>query len=280
MKRSHLTLIIGDPVEHSLSPLIHNAGYAALSLPFTMQRAKVSLEQLPHFFSGARLLQVTGMAITMPLKVEALSLVDEVDECGTQIGAINTVYRGGTGALIGTNTDWIGIAAPLAAKGDISGQRVAIIGAGGAALAALFACTRARATVTVFNRSETKARKMCALWGATYAGLNEVHQLSQYDVVINATPLGMALPDSPSSAASHSLFSGVTFGSSQVLFETIYSPRETPLVIRGEACGSTVITGDEMFAEQAIAQFALHTGQPAPREVMVSTLRKELGLAV
>jgi shikimate dehydrogenase len=272
----YLTLIIGDPVDHSLSPLIHNAGYASLSLPYTMQRAKVSLDQLRNFFAGARAFQVAGMAITMPLKVDALSLVDEVDDCGTQIGAINTVYRSGNGTLVGTNTDWIGIAAPLAARGDLSGQNVAIIGAGGAALAALFACNRAGAAVTIFNRSEERAREICARWGATYAGLYEIRQLSRYDVVINATPLGMThLESSPSPA----LFSDVEFSRSQILFETIYSPRDTPLVVRGEACGSTVITGDEMFAEQAIAQFTLHTGHPAPREIMVATLRKQLGLS-
>lgn len=272
-----LTLIIGDPVEHSLSPLIHNAGYEALSLPYTMQRAKVSLEHLQNFFAGARALQVTGMAITMPLKVAALSLVDEVDDCGRKIGAINTVYRDTRGMLIGTNTDWIGIEAPLAKKGDLSRLKVAIIGAGGAALAALYACSRAGAKITIFNRTEEKAREICNQWGAECAGLHEIHRLAQFDVVINATPLGMTHLESTTST---SLFSGVQFSPSQVLFETIYTPRETPLVVRGEECGSIIISGDQMFAEQAIAQFGLHTGQPAPREVIIATLRKKLGLSV
>ena len=270
-----LTLIIGDPVKHSLSPLIHNAGYEALSLPYTMQRAKVSLKQLRNFFAGARALQIAGMAITMPLKVEALSLVDEVDDCGRKIGAINTVYRDDRGMLIGTNTDWIGITAPLAKKRDLFGQKVAIIGAGGAALAALYACSRAGAEITIFNRTEDRARDICNQWGAAYSGLDEIHRLSQYDIIINATPLGMThLESSPFT----SLFSEVEFSPSHILFETIYSPRETPLVVRGEACGSTIISGDQMFAEQAIAQFALHTGQPAPRDVMIAALKGELGL--
>ena len=268
-----LTLIIGDPVEHSLSPSIHNAGYDALGLPFHMQKARVNAQQLTNFFGGVRAMRIAGLAITMPLKILAIPFVDRIDKAGEKIGAINTVYRGADGALLGSNTDWIGIANPLKAKVSLPGLRVAIVGAGGAALAALFACSEASARITLFNRSEEKARHLCSFWGVNFEPLSNISLLSDYDVVINATPVGMTHIDSESQ---NDLYSHLTFKREQILFETIYSPLHTAFILRGREFGATTITGDEMFVEQAIAQFALHTGTPAPRDTLTSALRSNL----
>lgn len=275
-------LVIGDPIDHSLSPTLHNAGYRALELQFCMEKRRITPENLPALFSEMRALRETptrilGLAITMPLKVAALNLVDRLEEAASAIGAINTVYLSPAGELVGTNTDWLGIKRPIESKRNLSGAQVAILGAGGAALAAMHACVTGGGHVTLFNRNRDKALPICKKWGAVYQSFEALTQnVAEFDIIINATPVGMVeqKPD-PSSPSSPS-FDTLPLHSGQLVFETIYSPLRTPLVIHAESRGCTVIRGDEMFLEQALAQFTLHTGLTAPRLVMANALREAL----
>lgn len=267
---SSLCLIIGDPVSHSLSPAMHNAAYAALALPFVMAAAHVRAEELPQAIQGMRALHIRGLAVTMPHKVSIMKLVDDVDETASVIGAVNTVINT-DGKLTGFNTDWLGILKPLQKATTIQGKKVAILGAGGAAQAAIFACQHANASVTLFNRTLNTARNLAEQFSCVARELNEWRELRDYDIIINTTSLGMAETQNQSPIPPEALHAHHT------VFETIYSPSTTTLLKNAQAAGAKIIRGREMFLEQGVAQFELHTGSNAPRDVMENSINSSLG---
>lgn len=267
---SSLCLIIGDPVSHSLSPAMHNAAYAALTLPFVMAAAHVRAEDLPQALQGVRALHIRGLAVTMPHKVSVMKLVDEVDETASVIGAVNTVVNS-DGKLTGFNTDWLGILKPLQKATTIQGKKVAILGAGGAAQAAIFACQRANASVTLFNRTLETARNLATQFRCVARELNEWRALRDCDIIINTTSLGMAETQNQSPIPPEAILAHHT------VFETIYSPSTTTLLKNAQAAGAKIIRGREMFLEQGMAQFELHTGSIPPREVMENSINSSLG---
>lgn len=268
--RSSLCLIIGDPVSHSLSPAMHNAGYASADVNFVMGGAHVKAEGLADALRGVRGLGIRGLAVTMPHKVTIMPLLDSIDPTAEEIGAVNTVVNE-NGVLTGYNTDWLGILRPLERYGSLQGKRVALIGAGGAAQAAIHACVSHGAAVTIFNRSIDKAASIAERAGAIALPLEDASDLSNFDIIINTTSVGMApnteeIPIPPSALRSH-----------HTVFETIYAPVETSLIKAARSVGARAITGLEMFLEQGVAQFQLHTGVKAPREEMEKILRSALG---
>jgi len=260
-----LCLIIGNPIAHSLTPRMHNAAYQALGIPYCMAPARVTEEALVSAIAGARALEVRGLAVTMPHKVTICPLLDELDPTAKNVGAVNTVVNDG-GRLIGYNTDWLGVLRPLSKRRDMSGATVAVLGAGGAAQAAVYACSQSGATVTVLNRTANRAAQLAETYKASWAQLTPEVDLGSFDIIINATPVGMG------SLSGCSPLSRGQISSRQIIFETIYAPRETALVQHARAANCTVITGIEMFVQQGAAQFELHTGHPAPYEVMEQVL--------
>jgi shikimate dehydrogenase len=267
--KSSICLIIGDPVSQSLSPVMHNAGYAALGLPFVMAAARVTEETLADAVRGVRALGIRGLAVTMPHKVTLLGMVDELDPVAKEIGAINTVVNQ-DGKLEGFNTDWLGIAAPLEQKTSLRGLKVAILGAGGAAQAAAFATTNRGAKVTVFNRSAERAASCAERWGCLIRDIADHEQIADYDVVINTTPVGMAnsINDTPIPAS--------VLRRGQIIFDTIYQPFATRLIEEAEERGCIAIRGADMFLSQGLPQFEYHTRTPAPRDDMERALRRSL----
>jgi shikimate dehydrogenase len=266
--RSSVCLIIGDPVTHSLSPTMHNAAYNALGIPFVMAAAHVRAESLSAAIAGFKALGFRGLAVTMPHKRSIIPLLDELDPTAKEIGAVNTVVCSDS-KLTGYNTDWLGILNPLERVTDLNGRRVAILGAGGAAQAALYACTSRGAHVTIFNRSVDKARALASRWHCAARPLDAAEEIASCEILINTTSVGMGELISKSPISSECLTSN------QIVFETIYAPRSTRLVCEAEARGAHVIRGAEMFLEQGLAQFQLHTGVKPPPDVM----RKVLELA-
>ncbi|MFN4894800.1 MAG: shikimate dehydrogenase [Pseudomonadota bacterium] len=262
-----LCLIIGDPVSHSLTPQLHNAGYKAADLNFCMAAAKVAEEELSRAIAGVRSLAIGGLAVTMPHKVSIRALLDELDPVAHSIGAVNTVLNKG-GRLIGHNTDWLGILRPLQSRLNLAGKRIAILGAGGAAQAAIYACFQAGGIVTVFSRSADKAQQLATRYGAKAADLTSARTLRDFDIIINATPVGMG------TLADRSPLTVEQLSCDQLILETIYAPRETKLIQFAREIGCKVITGDEMFLEQAAAQFEIHTSVVAPREAMATCLQQ------
>lgn len=268
--RSSLCLIIGDPVSHSLSPSMHNAAYASAGLHFVMAGAHVQADGLSDALKGMRALGIKGLAVTMPHKVAILPLLDVVDPIARTIGAVNTVVND-NGVLTGFNTDWLGILRPLERTIDLAGRTVALLGAGGAAQAALYACTSGGASVTIFNRSIEKASAIAEKFGCAVRPLDTTNDLSTFDIIINTTSVGMSpnLDQSPipeSAICKH-----------HIVFETIYAPNITKLLKVSQRVGARTITGLDMFLEQGLAQFQLHTGVKAPRDEMEKILRSALG---
>ncbi len=268
--RSSLCLVIGDPVSHSLSPAMHNAAYAAVRLPFVMAGSQVRSEGLADAIKGMRALGIRGLAVTMPHKVAIMELLDEVDPIAAAIGAVNTVVNE-NGKLTGYNTDWLGILRPLEQRTSLKGKRVALLGAGGAAQAALYACSTKGASVAIFNRSVDKAESIAARFNASVRPLENSDELSSFDIIINTTSVGMA-PDVEISPVPESALT-----QDQIVFETIYAPVTTKLLRMSDRVGAKTIPGLDMFLEQGTAQFHLHTGVKAPKEEMEKILRNSLG---
>ncbi len=267
---SSLCLIIGDPVSHSLSPAMHNAAYASAGLNFVMAAAHVKAEGLQDALKGVKSLGIRGLAVTMPHKVTIMPLLDTLVPTAQAIGAVNTVVME-NGILTGFNTDWLGILRPLEQRTPVKGKTVALLGAGGAAQAALYACTSQGAQVTLFNRTVEKALAIAERFGSKVLPLNEATDLSHFDIIINTTSVGMS-PNTNQSPIPQS-----AIRKHHIVFETIYSPAKTKLIQWSEEIGARTITGFEMFLEQGAAQFQLHTGVKAPREEMEKILRSSLG---
>lgn len=268
--RSFLCLIIGDPVSHSLSPAMHNAAYAHAGIDFVMGAAHVTAEGLVEAIKGVRALGIRGLAVTMPHKVAIMPLLDAVDPTAQAIGAVNTVVLE-NGVLTGFNTDWLGILRPLEQRTTLRGKAVALLGAGGAAQAALHACQSQGASVTIFNRTVEKAQMIAERFGCAVQPLTDATGLSTFDVIINTTAVGMD-PNRNQSPIPQS-----AIRKHHIVFETIYSPAKTKLIQMSEDVGSQTITGLEMFLEQGVAQFQLHTGVKPPREEMEKILKAALG---
>jgi shikimate dehydrogenase len=262
----HVCLVIGDPIAHSLSPAMHNAAYAALGLNFKMNRERVASQDLKAMLERVRSRGIRGLAVTMPHKTTIPSLIDRIDPVAETIGAVNTVVND-SGVLTGYNTDWLGILRPLEAVVDLKGRSVALLGAGGAAQAAAYACAQSGASVTIFYRSRERAEHLARKFSCGVCLMDDTAQLLAHDVIINTTPVGMA-PDTilspiPASAlAPH-----------HTVFETIYSPPVTALLKQSRDAGAKTISGFEMFLEQGAAQFQLHTGHEPPLEEMKRALR-------
>lgn len=264
--KSSVCLVIGDPISHSLSPSMHNAAYAALGLPFIMAAAHVRPAELTEAVRGMRALNIRGLAVTMPHKVSILPLLDAVDPLAQRVGAINTVVNESS-RLKGFNTDVAGIVEPLERREPLAGKRVAVLGAGGAAQAAAHGCGSRGASVTIFNRTIEKARALADSCGGSASILGASPDMSQFNIIINATSLGMG------EQAAESPLPESSIEPHHTIFETIYHPRSTQLVKIAEQRGATVIRGLEMFLEQGLAQFEIHTGVKGPREAMERVLK-------
>jgi shikimate dehydrogenase len=259
--KSQLCLVIGDPISHSLSPAMHNAAYAAAQVDFIMAAAHVSADKLGDAVRGVRALQIRGLAVTMPHKVSIIEHLDELDPTAQQINAVNTVVNNG-GMLTGYNTDWLGIVRPLERLVTLEGKKVAVLGAGGAALAAVFGCMKQGASVTVHNRTQESASALAHRFSCSCGNLTDFDAISLADIIINTTAVGMA------ELSGQAPIPHTALRKEQIVFETIYAPYTTHLVQQALDCGAQVVRGLDMFLEQGSAQFELHTGVKPPREEM------------
>lgn len=254
--------VAGNPVGHSLSPAMHNAAFLAEGIDAVyLPLHTTSLDDLLLFIRG---LPVAGLSVTMPWKVGLLSRLDMVDPLTAAIGAVNTVLRREDGSLWGTNTDAAAIAEPLARRIALPGARVLLLGAGGAARAAAFALQAAGAEVAILNRTRAAAEQLARESGARVA---ERSRIRGFDVILNATPSGMAGALADVLPVDEDALDGA-----QIVFETVYHPRETPLVRAARARGIEVIDGLEMFLHQGARQWSVWTGRPAPLAAMGAAL--------
>ena len=274
--------IFGHPVGHSLSPAIHNAAFGALGLNCVYIAHDVQPEDLPAAMAGIRALGYRGLSITIPHKVAAVALVDEVDDTARRIGCINTVVNE-AGSLKGRNTDGLGaLAAIRAANVNLEQSNVVVLGSGGAARAiavSLLAETAPRKLTllgivepelsALANTLRNQEKSEVAVGPLNRTGLENA--LQNADLVLHTTPVGMEPKSEESVVPEEFLHPGLT------VFDAVYTPRRTRLLRDAAARGCRTVEGIEMFLGQALVQFQLWTGQTAPKAVMRAVIEDRLG---
>jgi 3-dehydroquinate dehydratase/shikimate dehydrogenase len=250
--------VIGDPIGHSLSPVLHNTGFAArrvnaIFLPFLVR-------DLDDFTAAIGPLGVAGFAITIPHKERILRHLDGCDPLAAEIGAVNTVVVRGRGELFGYNTDYVGVLRALERRMPIAGSRVLIFGAGGAARAVAFVLAQGGASVSICVRRPERARKLAhAVHGEAIP--RAALRREFFDAIVNATPVGMHPQADESPLEAREL-------NCRLVFDTIYRPRKTKLLHLAERRGVETVSGLEMFLAQGIAQWEIWMGERAPATAM------------
>jgi len=257
--------IIGNPVGHSRSPLMHNAALAELSrdgvyMPFEVDDAAVFLRDFLHPKTKRMDWNARGVSVTIPHKVAAMPHLDWIDDTAKTIGAVNTVVVKGD-ELHGYNTDVIGAMKPLDQMLDDRNARVAVIGAGGSARAICYGLRERGADVTVYARDTRKARSLADEFNTNLAALASFD--GRADIVINCTPIGMHGHSEEQSPLQAESLRGV-----KLVYDLIYTPEETALLRDAKAAGCQTLGGLAMLVGQAIEQFRLWTGMEAPADVM------------
>lgn len=257
--------VIGDPIGHSLSPRMHNAGFQArridaVYVPFLVR-------DIEDFLDSIRPLGIAGFSITLPHKQKIMDYLDQCDPLAAEIGAVNTVVVRG-GKLRGSNTDYIGVLRTLEGRIPLRGSRILIVGAGGAARSVAFALGKAGANVCVAARRPDRAKALARAMGGVALGRSALKK-EFFDVVVNATPVGMRPMERQSPLKATEL-------NCHLLFDTIYRPRTTRLMQLAAQKGIETISGLEMFLAQGAAQWELWTGQRAPLEAMRRAVVKAL----
>jgi len=250
--------VIGNPIGHSMSPLLHSTGYIAAKkdavlLPFLVER-------LDDFLKAAPELGVEGFSVTIPHKEAIFRRLDGCEPLAERIGAVNTVTIRRDGSLCGHNTDYLGVLRALERKIQPRGSRVVILGAGGSARAAAFALAQAGAEVFICARREEAARALARAVGGEAVRRSALRK-GRYDALLNATPVGMHPQDGISPVRPGELHCSV-------VMDFIYRPAQTKLLQIAAARKIRTVSGVEMFLAQGIAQWELWMGSRAPEAAM------------
>jgi 3-dehydroquinate dehydratase / shikimate dehydrogenase len=251
--------VAGDPIAHSLSPAIMNAAFRRenVNAVYLGLHAK-TLKDLLHC---VREIPIHGISVTMPYKQAILSHLDNTDSHTSKIGACNTVVRAQDGKLYGFNTDSSGVVRPLERRlNSLEGARILVLGAGGAARAAVFGLKERGSEVYILNRSAAPAKKLAHQARARIMKRAELKKFA-FDVIINATPVGMG--NSRETPLQEKEINA------RYVFDMVYDPAETRLLKLAKERGAQVIPGIEMFVHQAARQFEIWTGKPAPWDEML-----------
>jgi 3-dehydroquinate dehydratase/shikimate dehydrogenase len=249
--------VAGNPIRSSLSPIMMNTAFrreTVNAVYLALQTSRVSdLVKLIHE------IPLQGVSITMPLKEDILTHLEQTDALSAKIGAVNTL-RLLDGKLFGFNTDVAGIIGPLEKRLPLRGAKVLVLGAGGAARAAVFGVRDRGADVYILNRTSETAQKLARQSGSHVLRRDALGK-TQFDVIINATPVGMAGNKAPQLLEPEHL-------KTRLVFDLVYNPLETPLIRMARQQSIPIITGVEMFVQQGARQFEIFTGKPAPEEEM------------
>ena len=250
--------VAGDPVSQSLSPAIMNAALRRENVNGVY--LALHAKSLKDLLACIRDIPIHGLSITMPYKQSILSHLDNTDPYTAKTGACNTVVRSQDGKLYGFNTDTSGVVRPLEQRITLTDAKILVLGAGGAARAAVFGLKDRGAQISILNRSLAAAHKLARSAKARTLKRADLKKL-EFDVIINATPVGMGnTKDSPLNADEIK---------AKYVFDMVYDPAETRLLQLAKERGAEVILGREMFVHQAARQFEIWTGKPAPREDML-----------
>jgi 3-dehydroquinate dehydratase / shikimate dehydrogenase len=258
--------VAGNPIRSSLSPLMLNTAFrreTVNAVYLALQATKVD-----DLFKLVREVPIQGLSVTMPLKEAVLPLLERTDPLSAKIGAVNTILRAQDGKFYGFNTDVAGIVGPLERRLSLRGAKVLVLGAGGAARAAVFGCRDKGAEVWILNRTAETAQKLARQAGAKTIKHDAVAKTG-FDVIINATPVGMTGQKAAPLLQPEDL-------NARIVFDLVYNPIETPLLRMARQKGLTAISGVEMFVQQGARQFEIWTGKPAPEEEMLRVVLHSL----
>jgi 3-dehydroquinate dehydratase/shikimate dehydrogenase len=264
--------VAGNPIRNSLSPIMMNTAFRRE----TVNAVYLALQtnRLSDLLKLVHEIPIQGASITMPLKEEIVPHLEQTDPLSARIGAVNTI-RLLDGKLYGFNTDVAGILIPLEKRIALRGAKVLVLGAGGAARAAVFGLRERGAEVFILNRTAATAQKLARQSGSKTIKKDALAK-TQFDIVINATPVGMAGNKAQSILEAKDL-------NTRLVFDLVYNPLETPLIHLARQQGIPFITGIEMFVQQGARQFEIFTGKPAPEEemfrVVLHALRQQIEAA-
>lgn len=263
--------VIGDPVRHSLSPTLHNAAFAALDIDAVSAAYPVAAgaDAGRAAVESMRTLGIRGLSVTMPHKEAVAEAADRRTAAVDALGAANCLVNDG-GVIAAHSTDGDGLVRSLQVESgiDVADRDVVVIGAGGAARAVIDSLGRAGATIAVVNRSADRAAAAAALAGER-GRVGSAADVSSADVVVNATPIGMATePGIPVDPA--------LLHADQTVVDLIYHPARTALLDAAEAAGATAVNGLPMLLHQAAIQVELWTGAAAPVDAMREAIRANL----
>nr|WP_213806589.1 shikimate dehydrogenase [Granulicella sp. dw_53] len=250
--------VAGNPIRSSLSPIMMNTAFRRE----TVNAVYLALQatKLPDLLKLVHEIPIQGFSVTMPLKQEIMAHLEKTDPLSAKIGACNTVLRQ-EGKLYGFNTDVAGITGPLEKRLSLRGAKVLVLGAGGAARAAVFGVRDKGADVFILNRTPETAQKLARQSGSKTIK-KEALPKTTFDVIINATPIGMAGQKGAQMLEAKDL-------NTKLVFDLVYNPLETPLLRLARQQNIPIITGIEMFVQQGARQFEIFTGKPAPEEEML-----------
>ena len=258
--------VIGNPVGHSLSPIMHNAAFSELGIDGLY--AAFQVQDLKAAISGIRGLGIKGASVTIPHKVTVMPLLDECDRLSKKIGAVNTIVNRNE-RLLGYNTDCLGAVKVLEEQSDVPGRRVLILGAGGAARAIAWGISERKGHVIIANRTPDKARELAETLKADYCPIDQVTDM-EWDILINTTPVGMAPNDDAMPVPQGAILPGRT------VMDIVYNPVETLLLKTAREKKCRIVNGVRMFVYQGAMQFELWTGRKAPVDVMEKAVRSAL----
>jgi len=263
--------VIGNPVRHSLSPMIHNGafrrlGWNAVYLAFEVKNIEEALR-------GMRGLGVRGVSVTIPFKTEVLPFLDKIEGLAKKVGAVNTIINR-RGRLIGYNTDCEGALEALEEKMDLRGKRVVLLGAGGAARAIGFGLKERGVPLIVVNRSKERGWALSKELRCNYLPISSLARMKEgeleADILINATSLGMVPRDGETPIPKKFLKKGM------VVMDIVYEPLQTRLLREAKEKGCVTVDGLEMLIRQGMAQFEIWTG----RRLKIGEIRKDLRRAL
>ncbi|MGD6806731.1 MAG: shikimate dehydrogenase [Candidatus Bathyarchaeia archaeon] len=269
--RTRVCGVIGDPIEHSLSPIMHNAAFQALGLDYVFLAFKVKSSCVPDAVNGMRALNIRGLNVTMPHKSTVMANLDRIDLSAQIISSVNTILNK-ENLLFGFNTDGVGAVKALKENGvELKGRKVLLLGAGGAARAIAYSMAKEGDELAVLNRTAKQAQALAKLLEKSankkiaYGSLSPSDiekNLQDSDIIINATSVGMKPHPDESPIPAKLLRPDLS------VMDIVYNPLETKLVKEAKAAGAKVVSGVEMLIYQGAASFEIWTGKSAPVEVM------------
>lgn len=263
--------IVGHPVEHSLSPAMHNAAFEAEGIDAEYKRFDIdpaNPEDLANFCYETDVNNIAGFSVTMPYKEAIMDHMDNIEVLAKEVSSVNTVKNEDSN-LNGYNTDTTGAMKALQEKTEIKGKKALVLGAGGGARAIIYALKEFGAEVHIFNRTTQKAEALAEKFNVEVTEFGDI-QDAGFDIIVNSTPIG-SFPQ-----IEQSLLTADQIKKGAVVMDIITHPWETQLLKEAKKAGADTISGERMLLHQAVGQFEIWFDRPAPFEVMEKALYEEL----